>query len=99
MLQQEPRQEIIESFRLRRTRQWMATVPTVLVIALMFWIRDSGQAYVMGYDKSTVLEVGIGVILVALVFSLINWRCPACNKYLGKGPNPKFCSKCGVQLN
>jgi len=32
------------------------------------------------------------------VFSLYNWRCPACNKYLGKQRSPKYCSKCGVAL-
>jgi rRNA maturation endonuclease Nob1 len=34
-----------------------------------------------------------------LIFSLFNWRCPSCNKYLGKAINAKFCAKCGVQLD
>jgi predicted RNA-binding Zn-ribbon protein involved in translation (DUF1610 family) len=33
-----------------------------------------------------------------LVFSLRNWRCPACNKYLGKGTLPHYCPNCGVEL-
>jgi DNA polymerase II large subunit len=38
------------------------------------------------------------VIISVLAFSFLNWRCPSCNKYLGKAINPKFCSKCGTQL-
>ena len=42
----------------------------------------------------------VDVVLVAgaLIFSFRNWRCPACNRYLGKQYSPKFCSKCGVVL-
>ena len=39
------------------------------------------------------------VILGVVLFSLKNWRCPACNAYLGKGMAPSFCSKCGIPLN
>jgi rubrerythrin len=38
------------------------------------------------------------VVAGALIFSFVNWRCPACTRYLGRGWNPKFCPKCGVQL-
>ena len=34
----------------------------------------------------------------ALIFSLQNWRCPACHRYLGKSSNLTFCPKCGVAL-
>ncbi len=40
----------------------------------------------------------IAVIVPGIVFSLRNWRCPACGGYLGRSFNPKFCQKCGVQL-
>jgi rubrerythrin len=35
----------------------------------------------------------------AVVFSLFNWRCPACSSYLGKRFNPRFCPSCGAQLH
>jgi rubrerythrin len=40
----------------------------------------------------------VALVVGALVFSLKNWRCPACDKYLGKGISPSFCPKCGVAL-
>jgi hypothetical protein len=46
--------------------------------------------------------VGITLVIAAmaaiLIFTLQNWRCPACGKYLGKGAFPRFCPQCGVAL-
>lgn len=39
-----------------------------------------------------------GIALAAVGFSLVNWRCPSCNVYLGRGISPRFCSKCGIEL-
>lgn len=32
------------------------------------------------------------------LLALQNWRCPACRRYLGRGPNPSMCPGCGVAL-
>ena len=40
----------------------------------------------------------IGAMAAILIFSFQNWRCPACEKYLGKGGFPRFCPRCGVAL-
>jgi len=37
-------------------------------------------------------------VVVYLVFSRFNWRCPECSNYLGKGLNQKFCKSCGAEL-
>jgi len=43
--------------------------------------------------------IGAGVAAVALsLLHLVNWRCPACGRNLGRSMGPKFCSQCGVQL-
>ena len=39
-----------------------------------------------------------GLLLAAAGFSWLNWRCPACGKYLGKNLNPDHCPKCRVAL-
>ncbi len=38
------------------------------------------------------------LVLVAAGFAWLNWRCPACRKYLGKSLSPNHCPKCGVAL-
>ena len=40
----------------------------------------------------------VGAFAAILIFSFQNWRCPACEKYLGKGGFPRFCPRCGVAL-
>ena len=49
-------------------------------------------------DLSRFLIYFIAALQRAILFSLYNWRCPACSKYLGKQRSPKYCSKCGVAL-
>jgi len=43
----------------------------------------------------------IGAVVAAAALSLlhlVNWKCPACGRSLGRSMSPKFCSQCGVQL-
>jgi hypothetical protein len=37
-------------------------------------------------------------VLVAFGVSFWNWRCPACDGYLGHALFPKTCRRCGVEL-
>jgi hypothetical protein len=33
-----------------------------------------------------------------VIFSLRNWRCPCCNRWLGNQLNPQSCVGCGVRF-
>ena len=80
-------------------------------------IPDAGSVRVLGLDpirESKALKPPIGVIVVAILIALLiacfvvvlrNWRCPACNRFLGAqstgfGASMKLrnCPKCGVEL-
>lgn len=89
--------EIITEFKKRRTRQIMAIGPIVLAFIALLSVENNPTG-IFGFAPSTILVGAFAVIISVLVFSLLNWRCPSCNKYLGKAINPKFCSKCGTQL-
>jgi rubrerythrin len=89
--------EIIEEFIKKRTRQIMAVGPIVLAFIALLSVENNPTG-IFGLAPSTILVAAFAVIISVLVFSLLNWRCPSCNKYLGKAINPKFCSKCGTQL-
>ena len=84
-----------EEFAARRKRQLILLVPfTALAIGFAL-IPDEPSGDVMGL----LAAVGLGLLVVGIVvFSLMNWRCPACNAYLGKAISPNFCPKCGVAL-
>jgi hypothetical protein len=88
----------IEDFKKRRTRQIMVAIPMVIGMISLFVISENRDFSFAGISS---LHISIGIVVLfvaAAVFSFKNWRCPACNKYLGKGISPKFCPKCGVKL-
>jgi hypothetical protein len=90
--------EIIEEFKRKRTRQIMAVGPIILAFIGLLSV-EGNPTGIFGLPPNTILVTAFAVIISVIIFSLLNWRCPSCNKYLGKGINPKFCSKCGAQLS
>ena len=92
-----PGAEIIEEFKKKRTRQIMAVGPIILAFIALLSV-ESNPTGIFGLPPNIVLGLSFALIISVLIFSLFNWRCPSCNKYLGKAMNPKFCSRCGIQL-
>lgn len=41
--------------------------------------------------------IGLLITAGAVIFGCVNWRCPACKRFLGE-EKPRFCKRCGVQL-
>jgi hypothetical protein len=39
----------------------------------------------------------VAIVVGWVIFESRNWRCPACDKYLGRG-FPRRCRSCGVEL-
>jgi len=89
--------EIIEEFKRKRTRQIMAVGPIILAFIALLSV-ESNPTGIFGLPPNIVFGISFVLIISVLIFSLFNWRCPSCNQYLGKAMNPKFCSKCGIQL-
>jgi bacteriorhodopsin len=93
-----PESELRQDFARRRKRQWLIVLPVLIAILAMRAAGDSGQTTFYGLPTSVVIGIGFAMVIGAIVFSLVNWRCPSCSKYLGKGINPSFCAKCGFKL-
>ena len=91
------RVEFKSQFSARRRNQLVLTVPLVAVMLLLVF--SEGKETILGIPLTVAGPAAIVVILGGLAYSLFNWRCPACNKYLGKAISPKFCAKCGVELS
>jgi len=94
--------ELKAEFAKRRKRQLLATIPIVAVFVMAMVLRGAGDVSFLGIPASVVARGVVGgvfaLVLGSIAFSLWNWRCPGCNRYLGKGISPSFCSKCGVPL-
>jgi hypothetical protein len=86
------KQSILATFRERRLRQIGLTGIVLVVLFSM-----GGLARLFPSKDAGIILVG-GVVLVIAVLMAFNWRCPGCNKMLGKNLNPRFCEGCGVQL-
>jgi len=98
MEQQERNQEVIDSFKKRKTRQLIASVPLIAAIIPLVMMEDSAEQALFGIPIAILLPICITVFIAGLIFSIFNWRCPSCSGYLGKAFSPKFCTKCGAQL-
>ena len=87
-----------EEFARRRNRQLLVSLPVVAAFLIFAVASQKGTVPFFGLPPALVGGIAFAVVLGTLAFSLWNWRCPACNKYLGKGISPSFCPKCGVPL-
>jgi hypothetical protein len=93
-----PEAQILGAFSRRRRNQLLllgALMP-ITIGALLY------QRHVVGTVLGMPAQLGAPIFLVLVVgsvlFSLWNWRCPACGGYLGRSLNPKYCPSCGVRL-
>ena len=90
--------EFKAEFARRRKRQLLGSLPVVAAMLIFAVASQNARAPLFGLSPALAGGIAFAVVLGTLVFSLWNWRCPACNRYLGKGISPSFCSKCGVPL-
>jgi len=92
-MQRERDPKVVEEFRRRRKRQlWLAAFLIAGLISLTWLMERQGQS-----EKARGAIV-ITIVLAALAYSWRNWRCPACNGYLGKSAFLSFCPRCGIPL-
>ena len=94
----EQQMEFKARFRLKRRRQIYLAVPLVAWMVAVLVSKVTDRPDVLGVDIEVWAPGMLIVILGALIFSFLNWRCPACDRYLGREINPRFCTECGVEL-
>ena len=90
--------DIRKSFLARRRRQMMLSAPTFALIFGVVLMGKEGNTALFGLDADNLILFLFLSIAGGIAFSLWNWRCPSCRGYLGKQISPKFCSRCGVEL-
>ena len=99
MLRTQAQQEEIQAlFAQKRRRQIFLAIPLVPIFIVVLVSRDLAGGVLFGVPSEVWGPAFLVLAIGALLFSLWNWRCPACEKYLGKAINPRFCVKCGVAL-
>jgi protein-S-isoprenylcysteine O-methyltransferase Ste14 len=91
-------ERIIQAFAKRKKIQYLLTIPLALVI-IFFVINRINPDFAIGSLTNDTMSIIILVLIIAAILvSLINWRCPNCNKYLGSIFGQKQCPSCGKKL-
>ena len=90
--------ELQQDYERRRSIQLIITGPLVVSVIALVWARQHPDSSVIGIPAYRIVLSAFAVIVSGMVFSVRNWRCPACDRYLGKAWNPRHCANCGVQL-
>ncbi|MGC8774745.1 MAG: hypothetical protein ACP5R6_05750 [Chlorobaculum sp.] len=82
-----------------RRRNQIVVSGLLFILMIPYVTADKSTGLVLGtYPVAMFMPLFFVVVIGALVFSFKNWRCPACDKYLGRSMNPHFCWKCGIAL-
>jgi len=85
-------------FKVRFIEKRRYQVALLVPLAGAVFLIGFSMRHVADLDLQTLALGTAGLVLAAAAFSWLNWRCPACAKYLGKSLSPHHCPKCGVEL-
>jgi hypothetical protein len=90
--------DIIEQFRKRRRRQWLLAGLLIVVALVFLWADASARKQAHQVTDPVLVGLMIAVAIGVIILSYLNWRCPACDRYLGKTHFPHYCPKCGAKF-
>lgn len=82
--------------RFRQTQLYQAAILVPVGGGLFLLVR--APRYSVDLGLAPVLLGAAFLLAVAVLFSWINWRCPACRRHLGLRWNPHHCLGCGFIL-
>lgn len=90
------RQQILEDFKRRRTRELVAAVPFLAAVFVLYQMHDDADFSIGGLTGKPLLLAALAVIAAVLVHHVVNWRCPACGQVFLTGITVSHCKRCGM---
>ena len=90
--------EIERAFLRRRRNQLVLAAALVPNVAAVLLYQRHLVSTIFGMSAQVAGPIFLVLAVGGLLFSLWNWRCPACSNYLGRAINPRHCPNCGVRL-
>jgi hypothetical protein len=97
MAQKKDPQQIMQEFRVRQNRQFIAIAITLFAVLLCAVIYKRPDLF-GEYSKGTLFGAQDIIIVSYMVYASYNWICPSCGKQLGTDINKQICKKCGARL-
>ena len=92
------KESIQATFKVRRTRQIIISLLALACVVVMLYVNANPNEALWGLSSLQVVIFALVAVVGLLAASFWNWRCPNCNKYLGRGWNPKQCPNCKTEL-
>lgn len=90
--------QIKEEFAKRKKRQYILSLPIILILVFAMLVSKHSEIEIFGLPNGIMVGLAFALVLVFVVFTIRNWRCPACDKYLGRSISMDYCPKCGVKF-
>ncbi len=89
---------IFKSYKKKKRLNTMITLAVFATAFFALWYSNNRNQFPDETVRS-IITYGICIIAIGgLAASYLNWRCPACKRYLGRMMNQKVCRKCGARL-
>lgn len=95
------KQQIIAEYARKHRVMVRIDVPTLLPVSGVFYTRfylRYTEHQFFGMSHWVFFFICFSFILSNFIFSFFYWRCPSCDKFLGRVWGHNYCKKCGVQL-
>jgi hypothetical protein len=97
MAQKKDPQQIMQEFRIRQNRQFIAIAVTLFSVLLCAVIYKRPDLF-GEYSKGSLFGAQAIIIASYMGYTSYNWICPSCGKHLGTDINRQICKKCGARL-
>jgi hypothetical protein len=86
-----------DAYAKRLRKQLLMIVLLLAVMAPLPFIE--GSAIFFGLSGAVLGPISLVAIVIGwVILNGRNWRCPACDNYLGRAFNPKNCHRCSIEL-
>ena len=94
----DPNKDIKVNFRKRQFRQRLMALISLVIVICLFGREWIGSG--LGVSKNLFFIIIISLVLILMVLSAYNWRCPSCFAPFWSDPFMKKskCKKCGAEL-
>jgi hypothetical protein len=96
----EQKRQLKEAFAKKRRNRWIA-MALIVPSAIGFGFGAAGGVegeMILGLRPIVWWPVVLVVFVGSIIFSVLNWRCPACGTVFGIHFDGRHCPGCGVEL-
>ena len=90
------RQQILEDFKRRRTREIIAIAPFLASVFVIYQLFDDPGFQIRGLGGGPLLLASLAVLAAVLIHHAVNWRCPVCGHVFLTGITVSHCKRCGM---